>query len=101
MPSPFPGMDPFLEASDIWPDFHDALAAEIRGLLNQHLPAPYYARLEMRPEIGVVEPEQSAGYQRRIVPDVSVVRQPNLEPEQQRVTTLELPREEVSQSVEI
>ena len=24
MPSPFPGMDPYLESPDIWPDFHDA-----------------------------------------------------------------------------
>jgi hypothetical protein len=28
MPSPFPGMDPYLEAPDIWPDFHNALGAE-------------------------------------------------------------------------
>ena len=71
MPSPFPGMDPYLEAPDIWPDFHDALAGEIRGALNQTLPAPYYARLEMRPEVGIVE---DGGYTRRIVPDVALVR---------------------------
>ena len=35
MPSPFPGMDPYLEAPDIWPDLHDALASEIRGRLRQ------------------------------------------------------------------
>ena len=40
MPSPFPGMDPYLEAPDIWPDFHHALATEIRGELNRLLPAP-------------------------------------------------------------
>src|SRR5438105_8209664 len=73
MSSPFPGMDPYLEAPDIWPDFHDAFAGEIRGALNQSLPLPYYARLEMRPEIGIVEDE---GYERRIVPDVAVVRSP-------------------------
>ena len=28
MPSPFPGMDPYLEAPHIWPDLHNALAAE-------------------------------------------------------------------------
>lgn len=66
MPSPFPGMDPYLEASDIWPDFHDALAAQIRGELNRTLPAPYYARLEMRPEIGVIGDDS----RRRIVPDI-------------------------------
>jgi uncharacterized protein DUF4058 len=53
MPSPFPGMDPYLEAPHIWPDLHNALAAELRKDLNQTLPNPYYARLEMRPELGV------------------------------------------------
>ncbi len=54
MPSPFPGMDPYLEAPHIWPDLHHALAAEIRSELNQTLPSPYYARLEMRPELGLL-----------------------------------------------
>jgi hypothetical protein len=57
MPAPFPGMDPYLEAPDIWPDLHDALAGEIRGELNRALPPPYYARLEMRPEVGIVHSE--------------------------------------------
>ncbi|MCK6624455.1 MAG: DUF4058 family protein [Anaerolineae bacterium] len=26
--SPFPGMDPYLEAPDIWPDFHDCRAID-------------------------------------------------------------------------
>src|SRR6266404_5554762 len=55
MPSPFPGMDPYLEAPDIWPDFHDHLASEIGAHLNQILPPQYFARLEMRPEIGISE----------------------------------------------
>ena len=54
MPSPFPGMDPWLESPDIWPDFHNAFASGLRAWLNRHLPKPYYARLEMRPEVGVV-----------------------------------------------
>jgi hypothetical protein len=70
MPSPFPGMDPYLEAPDIWPDFHHALAGVIRGDLNVTLPRPYYARLEMRPEVGIVGDDPP----RRIVPDVAVVK---------------------------
>ena len=35
--------------------FADALAAEIRNELNQTLPAPYYARLEKRPELGIID----------------------------------------------
>jgi hypothetical protein len=74
MPSPFPGMDPWLESPDIWPDFHNRFATGLSAWLNRRLPKPYYARLEMRPEVGVVEDE--GGYERRIVPDVSVVRRP-------------------------
>lgn len=61
MLSPFPGMDPYLEAPDIWPDFHDALAGAIREGLNRTLPRPYYARTVMRPEIGIVAERPRTG----------------------------------------
>jgi len=64
-------MDPYLEAPDIWPDVHSRLAATISDELNRLLPALYYARLEMRPEVGIAEKRHA-----RIVPDVSVVRHP-------------------------
>lgn len=54
MTSLFPGMDPYLEAPDIWPDFHERLASVISEMLNAQLPEPYYSRLQMRPEMGVV-----------------------------------------------
>src|SRR5687767_8133112 len=97
MPSPFPGMDPYLESPDIWPDFHHALAGEIRGQLNKTMPAPYYARLEMRPEIGVVEDE---GSRRRIVPDVAVVRHAGVTSGAGAAAVLDLPRSEASKFVE-
>ena len=40
MLSPFPGMDPYLEAPDIWSDLHAALAGEMRAELNLLLPQP-------------------------------------------------------------
>jgi len=73
MPSPFPGMDPYLEAPGIWPDLHEALATDMRNELNQSLPAPYYARLEMREELGIIE---QPGERRRIIPDIVVVKHP-------------------------
>jgi hypothetical protein len=85
-------MDPYLEAPDIWPDFHNALAGEIRGQLNATLPQPYYARLEMRPEVGVVE---EGGYTRRVVPDVAVVRHQGNLPVGS-VALLDAPRSQVS-----
>ncbi len=55
MPCPFPGMDPYLEAPDIWPDFHFAFAVEISSELNRVLPHSYYARLGMRPEMNCTD----------------------------------------------
>ena len=98
MPSPFPGMDPYLEAPDIWPDFHDRFANEMSKELNGTLPKPYYARLEMRPEIGIVD-DESPG---RIVPDVAIVR--SIRPNAKHLSAagaalLEEPRAALSPSV--
>lgn len=48
MPSPFPGMDPFLEAADIFPSLHDALITHVNEALNAELPEPYYAMTSAR-----------------------------------------------------
>jgi Protein of unknown function (DUF4058) len=45
MPSPFPGMDPYLETPEIFPDFHDSFIPYLREALQAHLPAPYFAAL--------------------------------------------------------
>jgi Protein of unknown function (DUF4058) len=99
MSSPFPGMDPYLEAPRIWPDLHNALAGEIRNELNQTLPSPYYARLEMRPELGIVDQE---GERQRIVPDVTVVRYPDVSkaPGGGAVAVVERPRRDISPSLD-
>lgn len=69
MPSPFPGMDPYLEHSDTWPGFHKLLAAEIVGQLNPDLGPRYYADVEVRTEIE----EISVTAPHVIFPDVSVM----------------------------
>src|SRR5262245_18769124 len=48
MPSPFPGMDPYLEAPEIWRGFHHLLADEIIAQLNALLSPRYYADVEVR-----------------------------------------------------
>ncbi len=98
MPSPFPGMDPYLEAPHIWPDLHDALAAEIRGELNRTLPSPYYARLEMRPELGIVEEGNS---RQRIIADITVVRHSRRDTAPGGVALVDRPRREISTSLEL
>ncbi len=66
MPSPFPGMDPFLESPEIFPDFHDGFIAYLRESVQSRLPPPYIAALGRRAWIEVSE--------RFIGPDVEVVR---------------------------
>lgn len=45
MPSPFPGMDLYLETPELWPDFHGNLASEIQRRLNAQFQPRYFARL--------------------------------------------------------
>jgi hypothetical protein len=72
MPSPFPGMDPYLENPEIWPDFHNSLAAAIRGELNRVLHPPFYARLESRAELGIaIGPVKGSS---RAIADVGVAQ---------------------------
>lgn len=69
MPSPFPGMDPYLEGY-LWPDVHNALAAKIRQVLTPLLRPRYTARLS----VYVVEdtmPESDLGV---MCPDVEGMR---------------------------
>ncbi|MBY0229887.1 MAG: DUF4058 family protein, partial [Gemmataceae bacterium] len=66
MPSPFPGMDPFLEAPLSFEDFHQSLAYTMRAQLTACLPKPYYAALVDRTYIGTA---------RQVETDVSVLRE--------------------------
>ncbi len=66
MPSPFPGMDPYIERPEIWPDFHNQLIASVKALLQPLLRPRYVALSEDR--LFVVESD------RPIRPDVAVLR---------------------------
>lgn len=77
MPSPFPGMDPYIEQSKLWVDFHNRLADEISAQLNTKIRPDYFARLtpyttyevvgisqvqrrSIRPDVGVMMRERAA-----------------------------------------
>ena len=65
MPSPFPGMDPYLEDSAVWPDFHNSFIAYLREALNAVLPAPLFCSIGNRVYI-----EES---ERRVEPDADIL----------------------------
>jgi hypothetical protein len=46
MPSPFPGMDPFLEINPIFQELHTQMLAEMQAMLQPQLRPKYVARLE-------------------------------------------------------
>jgi hypothetical protein len=46
MPSPFPGMDPYLEEPSMWPEVHGGLIYRTHAALNAILPARYSARVD-------------------------------------------------------
>lgn len=48
MPSPFPGMDPYLEVAPWWPEFHQQLVAAIYQVLVPGLVDRYRARVGAR-----------------------------------------------------
>lgn len=68
MPSPFPGMDPYIEQSAIWPDFHSDLAGEMRARLNPNLRPRYYATTE----VTIIYEDVESGTHRQGRPDVGV-----------------------------
>jgi len=48
MPSPFPGMDPYLEHPALWPDVHASLITALRDTLAPRLRPRYYVAVEER-----------------------------------------------------
>ncbi|MBI3325753.1 MAG: DUF4058 family protein [Nitrospinae bacterium] len=71
MPSPFPGMDPYLEHPALWPGVHQRFITHIGDALNAVLPPRYVADIGER--LYVVQPERS------IYPDVVVLEHPSKE----------------------
>jgi hypothetical protein len=73
MPSPFPGMDPFLEQADRFSDLHDSLITYLREALQPRLPRTYFAALGSRVWVEFAQPT--------VTPDVNVLRRPESRPE--------------------
>src|SRR4051812_26355247 len=76
MPSPFPGMDPYLEGS-LWMSVHGALAVEIIRQLNPRL-RPRYMALTIRRFV-LDMPEDTDVAIEGIYPDVAVIQSGSLE----------------------
>jgi len=95
MPSPFPGMDPYLE-DYLWPDFHQRIAAEISRALAPQLRPRYVARLAVR-IIQDKTPEAEIGI---MYPDVKILqRQQPIKPLSSRQITSQMPITEAAKAI--
>ena len=106
MPTPFPGMDPYLEQPALWPDMHNGLIAELRNALAPQLRPRYYVALEertylaaptgltfvSRPDVTVVDASTSPAHQAPPV-DKSLTGVATLEPVIVELPVPELVRE--------
>lgn len=88
MPSPFPGMDSYLEMLE-WQDFHLAMINEIRTLIAPQLRPNYLARIERRvfverffdqPSLDIPDVEVVASKQRSKLPRAVATAIATLEP---------------------
>lgn len=73
MPSPFPGMDPYLEDPGLWPDVHHELISVARQILKIQLEPKYAVRIEDRVYIS----DENDPGRRVIAPDLRVVQRPH------------------------
>src|SRR3712207_6165152 len=72
MPSPFPGMDPYLEDPGLWPDVHHEFISVAREFLNRQLRPKYYVRVEERVYIS----DENDPGRRVMVPDLRIAERP-------------------------
>ncbi len=76
MPSPFPGMDPYLENPVLWSGVHQRLITRIADTLNGIMPPRYVADIGERGYI--LQPERS------VYPDVVVLEHPLTQTQSER-----------------
>lgn len=72
MPSPFPGMDPFLEHPGLWPDAHHRIISVAGEMLGGQLRPKYYVRIEERVYIS----DENDPGRTVLVPDLRIATRP-------------------------
>lgn len=90
MPSPFPGMDPYLEEPQLWPEVHSRLIVAIADALNPQVMPKYRVAVERRvyemvdgesitvgvPDMTVSRPTRTHPDEPRSEPTISIATQP-------------------------
>lgn len=121
MPTPFPGMDPYLERGSLWQNVHNSLIVAIRDDLAPRLAPHYYVGLEERmylleptdliflgrPDVSVGGPprgmrETSAAYAAEVDGGVAVTLAPAVDQVVETfLTIVDVERDEIVTAIEI
>lgn len=67
MPTPFPGMDPYLEQSRYWHQVHTTLLVDIQRYLTRLLRPRYFVEIDQRTYLAVLPPQHTG------IPDVLIL----------------------------
>jgi hypothetical protein len=70
MPSPFPGMDPFLEEPGEWPDLHNRMITTVSEMLAERVAPNFFVRIEQC--VYITTPDDLLRQQ--VVPDLYLIR---------------------------
>lgn len=75
MPSPFPGMNPYLEQDDTWEDFHQSFITHARDVLSGEVGEHYLVKVEVRLFIHELSAEERLQFARADVGITTPARQ--------------------------
>jgi hypothetical protein len=92
MPSPFPGMNPYLENPELWTEVHHRLITAIAIAITLPLRPKYRVAIEKRTYLSEGDQSIEVG-----IPDVSVLSQTATRPTRSPITTLP----ELSESITV
>lgn len=91
MPSPFPGMNPYLENPEFWPEVHHRLITAIADAIESDLSLKYRVAIEKRTYLSEGEESVLVG-----IPDVSVLSKRSTTAQTSLTTTLPTQGESVT-----
>lgn len=74
MPSPFPGMNPYLEQASVWTDFHTAFLTAMRESLTPQVRPNFFVKLEER--VYIHEPSGDERSRWLGKPDIAILGSP-------------------------
>src|ERR1700756_959812 len=58
MPSPFPGMNPYVERATVWHDFHESFMPLVREILTAQVLPRYFVRIDQHMYIHELSAEE-------------------------------------------